>query len=257
MIHTQNVSKLVFARSLIMGLKYGGTQNAPNLTMFNIKLCEYSWELIGFSPSDFWMGDMGLQTSIIRRKVLMLRLWNRLLKMDNLHITKQLFDFDYTDNGKWSRQISKILIEIGEENKFQSKSLLNLEFCQTQLMLNYEREWQWNINNKPKLRTYIKWKFSFRVEKYIKLNLPKQHRSILAQLRRGLKLEERICKFCQLNLVESEYHFPLECSFYNEQRNQFMTKVGIDQDVFEAKELIRLLFKNSPRDIARFACSIF
>ena len=84
-------------------------------------------------------------------------------------------------------------------------------------MLNYEREWQQKINNKPKLRTYIEWKSSFGVEGYIKLNLPKQHRSILAQLRsgslplaietgryRGLKLEERICKFCPLNLVESE-----------------------------------------------------
>ena len=80
---------------------------------------------------------------------------------------------------------------------------------------------------KPKLRTNREWKNTFEAENYIKLNLTRSQRSITAQLRggclpllietgryRGVKLEDKICPFCDRNEVETEYHFILYCILY-------------------------------------------
>jgi hypothetical protein len=89
------------------------------------------------------------------------------------------------------------------------------------------------------------------VEKYLKQNLPKFKRSILAQFRAGiLPLEvetgryelvrdnitgkvrrklasERICKICNLNEIEDELHFACDCSGYAIIRTRMFEKIHL------------------------------
>ena len=89
-----------------------------------------------------------------------------------------------------------------------------------------------------KLRIYVLFKHEYKTEEYLKMYLPRSHRSFLDQLRSGilpLKIEsgrfqnirdsntgkilkskprERICTLCDLNLVEDEIHFVCICSKY-------------------------------------------
>ena len=63
------------------------------------------------------------------------------------------------------------------------------------------------------------------------LNLKKYERSLLCHLRFGIlplrletgryigePVEDRLCRFCTLNVVEDERHFMLECELYNQIR---------------------------------------
>jgi len=118
-------------------------------------------------------------------------------------------------------------IGVHVDQLFVAKIPVDLKWCKFVLMSYYEKTWLQCLNTKPKLRTYCKWKSSFKVKLYINLNLQRHHRSrsVLAQLRsgfllplhietgryRGVKLEERICSFCNMGIVETESHFFLDC----------------------------------------------
>ncbi len=39
-------------------------------------------------------------------------------------------------------------------------------------------------------------------------------------------IEDRICNHCDLNKVEDEYHFVMECALYNTQRLKFLSNIG-------------------------------
>ncbi len=67
----------------------------------------------------------------------------------------------------------------------------------------------------------------------------RKHRSYLAQYRCGIlllsietgrwgsiPLEDRICKMCDILVVEDEYHFIFHCSLYNNIRYIFLQHVG-------------------------------
>lgn len=42
-----------------------------------------------------------------------------------------------------------------------------------------------------------------------------------------LSPEQRICQFCNLDVVESEEHFLLECTLYNVKRDELWQAVGL------------------------------
>ena len=88
-------------------------------------------------------------------------------------------------------------------------------------------------DNGNKLRAYRKFKTSFNTEPYVKINMSRDHRRILAKFRScniPLAVEtgrytkpktshaERLCKFCDSAVVEDELHFLIDCEFYSDIR---------------------------------------
>ena len=96
------------------------------------------------------------------------------------------------------------------------------------------RQWSVDVNNKPKLRTYILFKSDLHLEEYVKYHMHKRHRSLLAQFIVGnttspyfniktgrydnRPLATRICKLCDshanYNALEDEFHFLMQCFRY-------------------------------------------
>ena len=85
---------------------------------------------------------------------------------------------------------------------------------------------------KPKLRSYVLFKNKREVEPYILSSIPRRQRSLVAQIRFGIlplaietgrftgqKVEERLCKFCDNGVTESETHFLFECNLYAHDRD--------------------------------------
>ncbi len=111
---------------------------------------------------------------------------------------------------------------------FDQKCFCNLDL---QKCREYDKEeWLNQIQQKPKLRTYILFKSLLETEFYVTC-LPKSQRSVFSKLRCGvlpLKIEtgrfnaidreNRICEFCSLNEVEDEQHFVCRCTLYNDLR---------------------------------------
>ena len=61
-----------------------------------------------FAANQMLDGDMGWYPSKLRRKISMLRLWNRLLKMNNIRLPKLIFEREFQLNGKWCQTIRNI-----------------------------------------------------------------------------------------------------------------------------------------------------
>ena len=173
---------------------------------------------------------MGWTISVHRRWLNIIRLWNRLVDMDDDRLTKKVFvyDFNKNTNSTWCSEVKSILEKIGLRTRcFQNMIKSDIKVCEQSLFDNYCNEWSTKSRDVSKLRTYITFKTEYKTEEYVKAFLPKQERSFLAQLRCGvlplrietgrfcgLKPEERICQVCDSGKIEDEKHFILECNQY-------------------------------------------
>ena len=87
-----------------------------------------------------------------------------------------------------------------------------------------------------KLRTYRGFKQDFVTEKYVKMAMPRCHRSAFAKFRCGvapirvetgryerLPFEERLCPVCEGGEVETEKHVLMQCPAYRDIREELFT----------------------------------
>ena len=214
---------------------WGGLKNA-NTDNVQLKAIRCFLGVHQFAPISGILGDMGWLPSEYRRKICMLRYWNRLIVMKDERITKKVFNTDYENSGLWCKHIQSILAELGLSEVYVDKVVVNIVYCKHKMYKLYNEKWKELVSLKPKLDTYVKLKSTFDVEYYVTLKLNKQQRSILAQLRLGIlplyietgrfinvKRENRICTLCEENEVEDELHFLFKCTLYNDIRNQFLS----------------------------------
>jgi hypothetical protein len=68
---------------------------------------------------------------------------------------------------------------------------------------------------------------------------------------KGEPLEDRICTFCENNEIETEKHFLLHCSLYENIRNDLFRKLGICNILPLDNNLFRNLIVNYPRKVAK------
>ena len=121
---------------------------------------------------------------------------------------------------------------------FVDKNVVSLTDADIKLKTKYSEKWQNDILQKEKLRTYRTFKHSWQKEQYLVLNLRKNERSLLCQFRFGIlplrietgryvgeNIDQRICQFCNRNVVETEPHFLLECDRYSNIRNNIFGNI--------------------------------
>ena len=110
-------------------------------------------------------------------------------------------------------------------------------------MATYVDEWYDSVDRESgrsgvgrnKLRTYRLFKSIYEPEKYCRLLMPLSHRAVFAKFRCGvapirietgrfenLDVSLRLCHIC--NVVENEAHVMLECSAYNDLRDNLFHK---------------------------------
>ena len=82
-----------------------------------------------FTPILAMVGDTGWLPSIYRRWRSMIRLWNRLILMNNERLTKKVFNADlvlHNSSKNWSSEINQVMNDIGLSDQFESKSVIYL-----------------------------------------------------------------------------------------------------------------------------------
>ena len=137
------------------------------------------------------------------------------------------------------------------------------------MLLNFARQWKTNVRKKPKLRTYDKIKENYEVENYVVLNLERHQRSVLAQLRAGIlplqvelgrfrniKLEDRLCTFCNANAIEDELHLLFHCDLYTEERKVFTGQLPNDWNELQDSLKLKTLFQNYERKLSKYVCKL-
>jgi len=230
-----------------------------------------------FATNNAINGDVGWVPTGIRRKINMLRFWNRMIKCHDDRLTKRIFAWDIQrrrHSGSWSSDISKVFSEIGSENSFDNLLSVNLGVAKRKLCENFSSKWKNEICNTPKLRTYCTYKSHFEAEPYIFKIHNRKERSILSQFRCGIlplkaetgrytqiPLELRHCLLCDTSSIEDESHFFFDCTYYNDLRQNFIQKVSEVYPYFvqlSNTEKLKLCMNHSLIKItAKFLCDCY
>ena len=66
----------------------------------------------------------------------------------------------------------------------------------------------------------------------LKLVATKKLKTVLSVNYSKLEKENRICKFCNLRMVEDEFHFLLNCPLYSDIRHNFIDNIQRNCDNF-------------------------
>ena len=191
-------------------------------------------------------GDMGWSSAHYRRQLNMLRFWNRLLTMDENRLTKKVFNWDHSlCRQNWSEEMLHLFHTFDLDHVFHDKEICDLEYVSQSLQVNLENDWKNKLKTKPKLRTYIKFKDWYKTEDYVRFNICRRQRSLMAQFRigilplhvetgrfRGVPLEERLCLLCSKNAIEDEQHFVLDCELYQELRSTLFEDICARNELF-------------------------
>ena len=225
-----------------------------------------------FTPNLANTGEMGWLPSVLRRWDSMIRFWNRMLLLDDTCLTKRVFNHDYNVCQKnWCEDLKRILTTIGLSNGYENKLTVNMTETRDSLLTYYANSWPVKCQNVPKLRTYLQFKQSFKTEKYLTMNLTRSERSVMAQFRCGvlpLRIEtgwfvgeqvgDRLCRFCDLNLVEDEKHFLLVCPSYVHLRDSNLGTIINNEfrQLTDDKKLC-LLFDDYTRKTAKYLLKAF
>ena len=198
------------------------------------KAIRYFLGVHNFTAIPAIQGEMGWLPSKYRKYLCMLRFWNRLVKMSPDRLTRQVFIAEYnSSNHNWSKEIKNILSTLDMMHIYENKLCCNISSCEEKLLLLAEDKWKLDTSRKPKLRTYTKFKNSFKTESYISKLVYKPDRSIVAKLRCGILqlhvetgrftqtiLENRLCNICNNNTIEDEFHFVCICPEYHNDRQK-------------------------------------
>ena len=184
-------------------------------------------------------------------------------------ITKKVFLWDCSLNyNNWSSEIFKIIdsVDLHEEILFN----LNINVIKEKIERKTCETLVENISHKPKLRTYVKFKSIYKVEKYVMLNLSRSQRSLIAQFRMGVlplrietgrfrhePLTDRLCRFCNMNVIEDECHFLFDCHQYDEIRQQYLGQIFATIQGMQNEEKLEYLFSGPVRQFANFVEKAF
>ena len=199
-----------------------------------------------FTAISAMQAEMGWLSPKYRKHINMLRLWNRLIKLPNDRLTKRVFTYIFdTETPSWCSDLKEILTELNLLSTYLNKEVCDIDECTKSLTCTSERDCLSIIRIKPKLRSFKLFKTDCSVTDYVKGCLNRQDRSILAKFRCGilqlkietgrfigLKPEERICEFCDLQVTEDELHFLCVCDYYSDLRTTLYKNVADKFPIF-------------------------
>ena len=189
-------------------------------------------------------GDVGWDFPVVRRRLQMIKLLQRIMKMDDSRLTKKVLMWDWKHKGRtWSYNVRSIL-RMADVNLNPSSKIEDLDYdyaiktVRCKLMEQEISKWEFDKGKQSKLRLYTKLKDSYSTELYVSKNMSRSCRSFIAQLRTGTlpinieigrfqqkAIEERICPGCNDDSVEDEIHFIFKCPLYAGTREAFMNDV--------------------------------
>ena len=166
-------------------------------------------------------------------------------------LPRRIMRHQIENNMPWIRKLEDILERVEHEANLVDVMPINLKAFKIRVEENWHQMWRYMADDKPKLRTYMKWKEYPIPELHTTNKLLKYHRSLIIKLLLGvlpIRVEsgrydkvpfiDRTCPSCEGNIVETEEHFLFHCPLYESKRVQIMREMrrGFLMREMEAKE---------------------
>lgn len=132
-----------------------------------------------------------------------------------------------------------LLNDLGFSYLWNANTVSNLQLSRVieRVYDQFYQSWFESLRTSSKLSTYSKIKSKFGVEKYLHCVSNNKYRIELAKFRcsahrlaveegryRNIEREQRLCVYCNMSVVEDEYHFLLICPLYRELRVKYLPR---------------------------------
>ena len=214
----------------------------------NIKLCKYLLGVNKYSTNAAVKGELGRYPLMVKFLNHSLKYWFRMHSPDN---HSSFYKMSYIDSLCWSTNssiswctyISKLMKFLDLDEVWENQGCFTKGVDSVSILINlhtmYYVAWLNHISNEKspnKLLNYSTYKHSFKIENYI-LSIPLKERRNFTKLRisahtleiekgRHTKpktpVENRLCRFCPAQCIETEKHFLLDCIAYDKERLQLI-----------------------------------
>ena len=181
----------------------------------------------------------------IVRKIKMINNWIKLLgqrislefKVHNM--LKNECDRSDTRVNSWAGHVRKELQQCGLSEIWVNQLLIDIpsNLIKQRITDQYKQLCYSIINISSRLTTYSSFKSDFSFEPYLqalsnprflmaltKFRVSAHYLAIETGQHTGTERSMRKCVLCNINVVESEFHFMLVCPFYSELRNQYLPR---------------------------------
>lgn len=246
-----------------------GHKSFSSISRVQYRAARYYLGLGPKTPLPVLYGDTGWKQPDHRMWLCTIRQWRRLANMDDTRLNKKVFIWGQSKRN-YLRNIKAFMSQHNMDNLLaldtncmprEAADLLN-----DVLTSYYEDQWRIKINQiegvhgtgQNKLRTYRQFKQQPCCEPYVKTIMSRKCRSAMAKIRSGtapIRLEtgryerpvlppqDRICRLCDVQECESEEHFLIRCSQYDDIRNEwFHAANNIDNTFFQKCDTEKLIF---------------
>ena len=242
-----NVSeKIKLFDSMIMPiLSYGcevwGFHKSPDIEKIHLKFLKQLLGVHGKTPNTAVYGEFGRYPLLIMRHIRIIKYWFRIMKVPDSLMFKLVHMTDENGNlvNSWSIEVKSLLSKLGFMYLWNYEFITNIHVtCIVQRIVDhYIQSWRSDLNAFSRLESYRYFKTNFEFENYLNFISNDNIRILLSRLRcsaHKLAIEEgrcrniertlRICKLCDNNQVESEFHFLLICPLYSDIRQKYLSK---------------------------------
>ena len=235
------VSSVLSYSSEIWGYHIG-----PEIERIHTRFCRY---ILGVQRSTNLSGlysELGRKPLIIFRQLRMIKYWLK-LRESNDPLLKSMFNMltnDLNDGQtygglNWAFQVKKILDSLGLSHlwRLEPETEISYEAIKMRIFDQYNQTLTMEINNSSRLRLYSKYKENNEQETYLNLIKNKTYMQTLSRFRLsshqleietgrhiGSDRDQRLCRKCNMRMIEDEYHFLLTCPLYNDLRTKYFSR---------------------------------
>ena len=126
---------------------------------------------------DGLFGELRRYHMKIRRQIIMVKFWSKLVNLDNSSIIKKIYNMlkNEANNNRtmkginWASHMKTLLDSLGLSNLWanQDTVTINYNYIKQRIIDNYIQTWHSNINESKRLDSYSKYKENFVLEEYL------------------------------------------------------------------------------------------
>ena len=239
----------IFDAKLMPILSYGaeiwGLKRYNDIEKVQLKACK-KFLCVKYNTTNVMIyGECGRYPMYVFTSVKVIRYWLKLLEMPAHRLPKKcdnmLMVYDKNGHTNWVTSVRKFLFSNGFGFVWNNQSVGSNEMFIRQLTERlkdiYLQEWLEKISLSSKCMFYKMFKCALDPETYLSCVNVKKFRIALSRLRcsahdlfiesgrfKAVEKENRICRLCDLNVLEDEYHFVLICPIYNSLRKVYIKR---------------------------------
>ena len=249
---------------LVYGSEVWGVYNFKEVDKLQIRFLKHLLCVKKQTPNNAVYGEFGeIPLSIICKEEA-IKFWLKIMKNGDSPMNYMYHDQCNNINGPcWAIKMKSIINHLGL-NFLIDNFDVNAEYfsmLKSRLRDQFIQDWRGSIQSMSKLDVYCALKTNFKYEEYLDKieneNLHKPFSSIRLSAHKleievgrytGIVRENRICKCCNSNIIENEYHFLLCCSKYRHIRLKYLGNISWPNlDLFK-----RIMLSKRQIKIAKF-----